>query len=93
MAWLLYSGVGKGNGKPHRGAYDTAKTHRQEAYNIAMVIDQYFGPRKGKWDTTILATDISMRVRYCWKVVRFFCRSSWERRLSMSTRFFPFTYA
>ena len=27
-----------------------------------MVIDQYFGPRKGKWDTTILATDISMRV-------------------------------
>ena len=34
----------------------------QEAYNIAMVIDQYFGPRKGKWDTTILATDISMRV-------------------------------
>lgn len=34
----------------------------QEAYNIAMVIDEYFGPRKGKWDTTILATDISMRV-------------------------------
>ena len=34
----------------------------QEAYNLAMVIDQYFGPRKGKWDTTILATDISMRV-------------------------------
>lgn len=34
----------------------------QEAYNIAMVIDQYFGARKGRWDTTILATDISMRV-------------------------------
>lgn len=34
----------------------------QEAYNIAMVIDDYFGARKGKWDTTILATDISMRV-------------------------------
>lgn len=34
----------------------------QEAYNIAMVIDQYFGFRKGKWDTTILATDISMKV-------------------------------
>jgi chemotaxis protein methyltransferase CheR len=34
----------------------------QEAYNIAMVIDEYFGSRKGKWDTTILATDISMRV-------------------------------
>lgn len=34
----------------------------QEAYNIAMLIDQYFGARKGRWDTTILATDISMRV-------------------------------
>lgn len=31
----------------------------QEAYNIAMVMDQYFGPRKPQWDTTILATDIS----------------------------------
>lgn len=34
----------------------------QEAYNIAMVMDQYFGPRKKAWDTTILATDISMNV-------------------------------
>ena len=34
----------------------------QEAYNIAMAIDQYFGPRKHLWDTTILATDISMDV-------------------------------
>lgn len=34
----------------------------QEAYNIAMTIDQYFGPRKKQWDTTILATDISMEV-------------------------------
>ncbi len=34
----------------------------QEPYNIAMAIDQYFGPRKGSWDTTILATDISMNV-------------------------------
>lgn len=34
----------------------------QEAYNIAMTIDQYFGPRKSQWDTTILATDISMDV-------------------------------
>ena len=34
----------------------------QEAYNIAMVLDQYFGARKGNWDTTILATDISMKV-------------------------------
>lgn len=34
----------------------------QEAYNTAMVIDQYFGSQKGKWDTTILATDISSKV-------------------------------
>lgn len=34
----------------------------QEAYNIAMTIDQYFGPRKSGWDTTILATDISTNV-------------------------------
>lgn len=34
----------------------------QEPYNMAMVIDEYFGPRKGLWDTTILATDISMKV-------------------------------
>ena len=34
----------------------------QEAYNIAMTMDQYFGPRKASWDTTILATDISTQV-------------------------------
>ena len=34
----------------------------QEAYNIAMTMDQYFGNRKGQWDTRILATDISMNV-------------------------------
>lgn len=34
----------------------------QEPYNIAMAIDQYFGFRKGSWDTTILATDISSSV-------------------------------
>lgn len=34
----------------------------QEAYTIAMAIDDYFGPEKSKWDTTILATDISMKV-------------------------------
>jgi chemotaxis protein methyltransferase CheR len=34
----------------------------QEAYNIAMTMDQYFGSRKGQWDTRILATDISMNV-------------------------------
>lgn len=34
----------------------------QEAYTIAMAMDQYFGPNKPKWDTTILATDISTKV-------------------------------
>lgn len=34
----------------------------QEAYNIAMTMDQYFGNRKKLWDTRILATDISMNV-------------------------------
>jgi len=34
----------------------------QEAYNIAMVMDQYFGSRKSQWDTRILATDISINV-------------------------------
>ena len=34
----------------------------QEAYNIAMTMDQYFGTRKNQWDTRILATDISMNV-------------------------------
>lgn len=34
----------------------------QEPYNIAMAMDQYFGPRKSSWDTTILATDISTNV-------------------------------
>ena len=34
----------------------------QEAYNIAMVIDEYFGSRKDQWDTRILATDLSMKV-------------------------------
>lgn len=34
----------------------------EEAYTTAIVLDEYFGPRKGEWDTTILATDISQRV-------------------------------
>ncbi len=34
----------------------------QEAYNIQMVIDEYFGSRKKEWDVSMLATDISMRV-------------------------------
>ena len=34
----------------------------QEPYDIAMIIDEYFGAKKSMWDTTILATDISMNV-------------------------------
>jgi chemotaxis protein methyltransferase CheR len=34
----------------------------QEAYNIAMTLDQYFGSKKNLWDTRILATDISTDV-------------------------------
>lgn len=34
----------------------------QEPYNIAMAIDQFFGPEKSRWDTTILATDLSTKV-------------------------------
>ncbi len=34
----------------------------EEAYSMAMVIDDYFGSRKTGWDTTILATDISNKV-------------------------------
>lgn len=34
----------------------------EEAYTAAMVLNEYFGPSKSQWDTTILATDISERV-------------------------------
>ena len=34
----------------------------EEAYTAAMVLDSYFGAEKQSWDTTILATDISLRV-------------------------------
>lgn len=34
----------------------------QEAYTTQMVIHEYFGSHKGLWNTTILATDISMKV-------------------------------
>lgn len=34
----------------------------QEPYNIAMANDQFFGANKGRWDSTILATDISANV-------------------------------
>ncbi len=31
----------------------------EEAYTMAMELDEFFGPQKKDWDTTILATDIS----------------------------------
>jgi chemotaxis protein methyltransferase CheR len=34
----------------------------EEAFTAAMVINEYFGTRKMGWDTTILATDISLKV-------------------------------
>jgi len=34
----------------------------EEAYTTAMVISEWFGPRKREWDSTILATDISTKV-------------------------------
>jgi len=34
----------------------------EEAYTTAMVLAEFFGASKEKWDTTILATDISPRV-------------------------------
>ena len=34
----------------------------EEAYTTAMVLNEWFGVNKKGWDTTILATDISMRV-------------------------------
>ncbi|MCL1829558.1 MAG: protein-glutamate O-methyltransferase CheR [Oscillospiraceae bacterium] len=34
----------------------------EEAYTTAMVLDDYFGYNKNKWDSTILATDISPKV-------------------------------
>ena len=34
----------------------------EEAFTTAMVINEYFGLKKKDWDTTILATDISIKV-------------------------------
>lgn len=33
----------------------------QEAYTLAMFIDEFFGNNKSNWDTTILASDISLK--------------------------------
>jgi len=34
----------------------------EEAYTTAMVLSEWFGVKKSEWDTTILATDISLKV-------------------------------
>ena len=34
----------------------------EEAYTVAMFLDEYFGDRKKLWDTKVLATDISTKV-------------------------------
>lgn len=42
--------------------WSAACSSGEECYTTAMLIDQYFGADKGKWDTRILATDISQNV-------------------------------
>ena len=42
--------------------WSAACSSGEECYTTAMLIDQYFGMDKGKWDTRILATDISQSV-------------------------------
>ncbi|MCL2226443.1 MAG: protein-glutamate O-methyltransferase CheR [Oscillospiraceae bacterium] len=34
----------------------------EEAYTTVMVLHEWFGPKKREWDTTVLATDISLKV-------------------------------
>jgi chemotaxis protein methyltransferase CheR len=34
----------------------------EEAYTLAMIMQDYFGPKKTFWDTSVLATDISNKV-------------------------------
>lgn len=42
--------------------WSAACSSGEECYTTAMLIDQYFKSEKGKWDTRILATDISQNV-------------------------------
>ncbi len=42
--------------------WSAACSSGEECYTTAMLIDQYFKADKGKWDTRILATDISQNV-------------------------------
>lgn len=42
--------------------WSAASSSGEEAYTLAMLIDDYFGEEKKLWDTKILATDISKKV-------------------------------
>lgn len=42
--------------------WSAACSSGEECYTTAMLMDQYFGADKAKWDTRILATDISQNV-------------------------------
>lgn len=42
--------------------WSAACSSGEECYTTAMLLDQYFGTEKAKWDTRILATDISQNV-------------------------------
>ena len=42
--------------------WSAACSSGEECYTTAMLLDQYFGNEKAKWDTRILATDISQNV-------------------------------
>lgn len=42
--------------------WSAACSSGEECYTTAMLMDQYFGAEKAKWDTVILATDISQDV-------------------------------
>ncbi len=42
--------------------WSAACSSGEEPYTLAMTIDEYFGTKKGTWDTKILATDLSHEV-------------------------------
>jgi len=39
-----------------------ASSTGEEAYTLAMILEEYFYPLKGKWDKKLLATDLSLNV-------------------------------